>query len=450
MPASLYDTTETLTLSDIVSSSTTTASATTETLTLSDIVSSSTTTASATTETLTLSDIVSSSGTITTTETLALLDTQEYISFYSPTSGEAYYKSSANTISFYLPYTGSTATIYLYKGTIGSGSLQETIVSGLSCTANTMTYEYSPSSAYTNATDYYLYATYSSSIGYSSHFKLYNCTTSSKTETVTSEDALSGGAPYTLVSKEDSVVASDAFWSAFISNEIKSTTREDRTALSYNIKFYIKDQNNEWVDFTDRLEKQSKYKLSSIGSITHSTESKSVGGVFLSSLSDVTMDNSDGFWDTPNSWEGLKTIYNNTAVFSNSKNGKEKVLTKNKCRVVVESVMKDGSIREDCVGVFRISGFSTDSTSGLATLGVESLSQALKDAKADKCKNGKSWYETRSIIFLIRKLLELEYGDKTTGELPASFHFPNQLTIPTYDGERALSSFGRPPEKVVT
>ncbi len=370
----------------------------------------------------------------------------------APDSSSYWVKGQEKTVEFTSSlYPTYTITILLFYE---EETLASSITTDYAIDADE-TYPWLISSDLTSRTDYFLRIDDGDAYRESSKFAI--CTaylSSSYTDSVVMTDTDSIEDQITLTFT-DSVVVSDSTSFFLISNTTKSTEIEDKTIQSFNIKFYIQDQGTttrdpEWVDFTDKLKKQGKYKLSNIGTITHSTESKAVGGVFLSSISDVSMENADGFWDNPSDWSDLKTIYGNPVSFSTSKNKREMVLTKNKCRVVVESLLKDGTIREDTVGVFRIRGFSTDSTSGLATLEIVSLAQYLKDAKADKCRNGKSWYENRSIIFLIKELLKLEFGDKTTGELPASFKFPDQLSIPTFDGQRTLSSFGRPPEKVHT
>jgi hypothetical protein len=370
----------------------------------------------------------------------------------TPNSSTYWVKGLEKTIEFSSSlYPTYTVTIDLYRE---EETLVQNVVTDYVVDADE-TYAWIISTGLTSGVDYLIKIDDGDAYAWSSKFGL--CTeylSSSYTDSIVTTDTDSIEEQITLTFT-DSVVVSDSTSFFLIANTLKSTEVEDKTIQSFNIKFYIQDQGTttrdpEWVDFTDKLKKQGKYKLSNIGTISHSTESKAVGGVFLSSISDVSMENADGFWDNPSDWSDLKTIYGNTASFSTSKHKREMVLTKNKCRVVVESLLKDGTIREDTVGVFRIRGFSTDSTSGLATLEIVSLAQYLKDAKADKCRNGKSWYENRSIIFLIKELLKLEFGDKDTGELPASFKFPDQLSIPTFDGQRTLSSFGRPPEKVHT
>lgn len=220
---------------------------------------------------------------------------------------------------------------------------------------------------------------------------------------------------------------------------------------TYCVKFYIQDQHDEWVDFTDKIETRGKNKVSSISSVSHKNESKAFGGAFVSSLGDVVMENTDRFWDKPSMWSSLTTENNTVASFSGytSTNNGEIDLTGLKCKVIVEDLQKDSTVKEESVGVFKIRDIVTDSYSGTAALKIESLSQVLKRIDASKVKFGKEWYANKPIVFLMKELLKLEYAD-TSGNLPTGFTFPDNVTISTYDGERALSSFGRPPEYIAS
>jgi len=220
-------------------------------------------------------------------------------------------------------------------------------------------------------------------------------------------------------------------------------------ATSYGIKVYIADSTGEYCDFTDKIRSQGEDRLVEIGNIQFANESKNVGGVYTSSIGSVTMDNHDGFWDDPDQWNNIKTEFNAASSWNKSKNGREINLQKARLKVVVETTLLDGTIQEDCVGVFYIRDFSTDSETGVCKLDIVSLNNYLKKMDADKCRDGRKWYESKSVIFLIKELLKLEFAD-TSDNLPASFKFPDVLIIPTYDGERTFSNFGRPPEYIAS
>jgi len=218
---------------------------------------------------------------------------------------------------------------------------------------------------------------------------------------------------------------------------------------SYGIKFYIQDKNANYVDFTDILEKRGKNKLVSLGAVVHKTENVAVGSAFISSIGEISMDNTDGFWDDPTKWVGtMTTTLGGTAVWNYSTNGGEVALQKAKCKIVVETLQKDGTVKEDTVGIFFISNLLTNSNSGLATITLVSLSQPLRKLSADKVRRGKNWYENRDIVYLMKELLKSKYAD-TENTLPISFSFPNSLIISTFEGNRVLSSYGKPPERVI-
>lgn len=216
-------------------------------------------------------------------------------------------------------------------------------------------------------------------------------------------------------------------------------------AVSYNIKVFIADKNGKYVDFTDFLKRRGVDKLVDISSIKHATESKAVGGVFLSTMGDLKMNNADGFWDDPDKWVGtMKTTDGSTAQWNYSKNGREVNLQKSRVKVTVETLLDDGTVREDDIGTFEIADVATDG-SGYASIKLVSLANALKKIDAAKVRDGKKWYESRPVVFLMKELLKLQFAD-SSGNLPDDFSFPDVISIPTFDGSRVFSVYGRPPE----
>uniref|UniRef100_A0A6H1ZM42 Uncharacterized protein n=1 Tax=viral metagenome TaxID=1070528 RepID=A0A6H1ZM42_9ZZZZ len=221
---------------------------------------------------------------------------------------------------------------------------------------------------------------------------------------------------------------------------------------SFGIKFYIHDATigtTGWVDFTDRISRSGTNRLVEIGNIVHNSENQAVGGVFTSSTNNVAMSNSDGFWDDPDKWDSLKTIGNDTATWNKSDSGGEISLQKTKCKIGVETLQKDGTVKEYTMGVFRILGFDTDNASGITKLKIVGLAHWLRKLDASEKRNGRGWYENRNITFLMRELLKMEFAD-TSQDLPITFSLPDTLSIPTFEGDRVLSSYGRPPDRVVT
>ncbi len=284
---------------------------------------------------------------------------------------------------------------------------------------------------------------------------------------------------------------------------------------SYEIKIFIADKNRNWVDFSDRLQKQGTNRLGGAPTVTYKTSDKVIGGVFLASVGGIILDNSDGFFDNPDAWDSLKTIDNDNAEWNKSINNREVSLLKAFCKLSVNVFGVNGKNTRKNLGVFRVLNLSTNSTSGNATLKLASLSYGLTKVSADKIKNGRAWYNSRSVIFLIKELLKLEFSnvniegivtstdtnlicanksfpdwvvgasvknvtDNTfgivtekisstelvvdadnvitwtsgdtfsisgVGTLPSTFSFPNALIMSTWDGNRAVSNYGRPPDR---
>ena len=67
--------------------------------------------------------------------------------------------------------------------------------------------------------------------------------------------------------------------------------------VTYDLKFLIMDNNERWVDFTDKAEWRGRNQLRKIGTLSYSGER--LRGEFKQRMSSVTLDNSDGFWDKP-------------------------------------------------------------------------------------------------------------------------------------------------------
>jgi len=211
--------------------------------------------------------------------------------------------------------------------------------------------------------------------------------------------------------------------------------------MIYEIKFYIQDKNKRWVDFSNRLG-QAGNRLKGISTISHKTESKTYGGVILSSISSVTMDNSDGFWDNPDEWQNLRTIDGYTAEWNVSTNGREISLQKAKCKISVVVQSENGTYEEYTLGIFYINEVSTSNSRDTTTLKLVSLGYYLKNIEASKVRKGKKWYSYVPMSFLIKELLKLEFAEDD-GELPDGFIIPDKLEINV--GERVFSIQGIPP-----
>jgi len=88
-------------------------------------------------------------------------------------------------------------------------------------------------------------------------------------------------------------------------------------------------------------------------------------------------------------------------------------------------------------------------TENKATLTLRSYSQILKERSAEKVRTRDGWYQYKTIPFLIRELLKLEFSDEN-GELPDTFTIPQTIELADPDDERLFSILGRPPTNIDT
>jgi len=211
--------------------------------------------------------------------------------------------------------------------------------------------------------------------------------------------------------------------------------------VSGELKFYIADDNDAWVDFSDHLATTGKNTLAQLGEITHRTEDKAAQGSFQTSIATILLDNSDHFWDgaTPT---GLLTTTGAAASFAASKNYESTAWYRSRVKIAYRLNLKDGTTEQGDLGIFLIDGLGTQTDSGTAELRVVGLARALMEESAESVKDGQGWYSNRSIVFLIKELLKVTHGES----LPSTFVLPAKIDIATYDGNRTCSSFGRPPE----
>ncbi len=232
------------------------------------------------------------------------------------------------------------------------------------------------------------------------------------------------------------------------------------------VKLYIMDdgvkvsgeytRNPEYVDFSDKTEKNGVNKLLHISAVSQNSEGKVGTGMSYSKLSSITLDNSDNFFNSkfPTT---VKTIAGNTANFYESKNGKQSVLYNKKCQLRLLISYEDGTSEESPLGTFLLGSYKRSNTSSKITLDLKDLSQPLRTKNsAEKVKDGLDWYQNKKIGFLVKQLLKTKYIDDTQYnklDLPSNFSIPDVVEIPTAKtvldtagDKRALSSYGKAPD----
>jgi len=221
---------------------------------------------------------------------------------------------------------------------------------------------------------------------------------------------------------------------------------QKRESRNYNIKVYIEDDNLEWVDFSSRV-KRKKDLVLEIPNIKRDADSRFISSSFVSSASNLKVDNSDGFWEKPLDFT-MKTEKGNTASFSKTKNESETVWCRRRIQFRIIEFFQDTMI-ENPVGTFLIDEIETD-LSPEATLKLAGLEKPLMERDASVIKNGQTWYQNRSISFLVKKLLEIEYAKRNDGRLPDTFKILDRINLSTFDGEKTSSVIGPPPMEVDT
>ncbi len=220
---------------------------------------------------------------------------------------------------------------------------------------------------------------------------------------------------------------------------INVTTQAVKDALkeviaSYELKFYIQDDNGNWIDFTDRAEAHGRNQLRKLGSVSYSAER--LRGELQQKLGSLTLDNTDNFWDKP--FPTLQSTYNEAwkpyitnASFSSSYNSKETSIYRNKAAVRANVRLRGQEVEESLImGVFLVDDVATDHKSRAATLKFVPISQVLTEDKLQNFKDGKTYYEHRDIVFLLKEILKRTLAD-SNGDIPSTFDIDNiQAIVP--------------------
>jgi len=215
---------------------------------------------------------------------------------------------------------------------------------------------------------------------------------------------------------------------------------------NYFVKVLVQDKSSRWVDVSDRCHRV-KDRIVGLPKIKINTDSKSLSYKFYASSGEMTVSNEDGFWDSIPPFT-LKTIDGYTANFDYTKSKSELVWSGRKIQFRLYEQYQD-IYREKSLGTFLIDDIET-SLGETASIKIVDLSEPLRQRDASVVKNGMSWYQNRSISFLVKKLLELEYGTETGGMLPSTFDIDARIDLETFDGERTLSTIGPPPQETDT
>jgi len=235
--------------------------------------------------------------------------------------------------------------------------------------------------------------------------------------------------------------------------------------ISYEIKFYIQDNAQKWVDFSDRTNVNGRNSLMKIGSLSYTAER--LRGQLQHSMSSIVLDNSDSFFDKPfpsslmaEMDADFSPITPTAASFTDSRNKNVTDIFRHKCCVRI-SYRLTGDVVANILtlGVFLIEDLGADYRSKNVTVKLSALTQPLIDTSAEPIKRDTWWYKDVTAEYLVKRILEHVYIEKTNSipaavpKLPSTWEIDsvNNLRVPL-DGSKAwaVSEFGRPTEKLLT
>ncbi|MBC8527292.1 MAG: hypothetical protein H8D22_10670, partial [Candidatus Cloacimonetes bacterium] len=222
----------------------------------------------------------------------------------------------------------------------------------------------------------------------------------------------------------------------------------ERKIISYELKFYIEDDSNQWIDFSDRIDDKGTNRLVSLASMQIRVEGKGDGNSFSTTMSKVTLDNHDGYFEDtmPTTLEEAGT--GNSSSFDSTYGVSESIWYGKECKVAVRFVLGDLAHVEYTMGIFIIDNIETTYPFNTAEFTLVGVQMPLRRASASEVKAGRSWYKGMSISFLVRALLMHHYG----AILDKNWIISEMLEFKTVnDGaERVLSHYGRPPSMKAT
>lgn len=224
---------------------------------------------------------------------------------------------------------------------------------------------------------------------------------------------------------------------------------ETDPVVGKTMKVFIKDDNGEWIDFSDRFNQKGIDKLADYGVFKHASERKGGLPILESTVSSVTLDNTDGFFD--GRAVNLTTELGSDASFETSSDeGTETSWRRREVKFEVHLTLIDDSIITRSLGVFFIKESSSTLTDkkSYVSFTLESKMNLLKRTDASVVKDGMQWYRNKSINFLVTELLKTQFAD-SDNNLPNSFYINDriELPIPSDIGSGSgYSQFGVPPQ----
>lgn len=236
----------------------------------------------------------------------------------------------------------------------------------------------------------------------------------------------------------------------------KSLTQAIESKISsYELKFFIQDANNNWVDFSDRTNIGGRNQLLKVGALTYTGER--LHGEVRQKVSSITLDNSDGFWSKPfppslyasfdEDWNWLGDQVTR-AEFEYSQNRLMNSLYRKRIALKANfTTTKDLVPQTITLGVMLIDSCTNHQDSHSTELTVTSLDYPLTEEEAKKVKDGMDWHINRPVTFLVKELIKQVYRD-SDGGVPDEYDIDTIVDYPVPKTDTTgwgISYSGRPP-----
>ena len=213
--------------------------------------------------------------------------------------------------------------------------------------------------------------------------------------------------------------------STTIKNKMLSVTH-----LQYREIVEIKNEDGDWIDFTDRDPRHPAIRLAT----------EKGRHQIVSSIASVSFTNDDNYFDWMDKPSHLSTLAKFGALatkFSKGFRGKQ-------VRFSLRMQLPAGTHEDACLGLYRIRRISIDHDSGRTTFDLWQDVDFLKRLGTEDVSSGKRHHENKPVSYLVREILKKFYRGGITS---AEFEIPDRIYLATSDGEPAFSHYGKPPEK---
>ena len=212
-------------------------------------------------------------------------------------------------------------------------------------------------------------------------------------------------------------------------------------------------------------------RLKTLSAISIKNEGVFLDSNFITSVSSITFDNSDGFFNKPIGVHAtqtaalvpgtryktiLKTTLGNPAEFQISRDGRATVFANQKLKISLRVIYRNLTEDENILVVLRVAQI-TERTMESVTFKLEDLAKKYRDTTALPIRDGYNWIRGKPFSYVIRRVIQ-HVEDVIT--IPTNYLFPSTISFPTrgriYDPDqksardyRKISSLGRPPHIII-